>query len=130
MMTINALCLYSVTKFLDWILSVKRFHKRLQVSVNILRNPEFMSIDVLPMDERQRLHSQISLWWSDNRSSRLWFEHEREQIDRMLSCLCKPGVTEETRLLMERDFADFYQQYDSRRGKSLIKSFPEIWIGK
>lgn len=130
MMTVNALCLYGITEFLDWILSVKQYHKRLQVSVNILRNPEFMSIDVLPPDERIRLTVVISKWWSVNRGSRLWYEHEREQIDRLISCLTQTFDSESLRQSMEKDFVEFYSQYDLRRGKSLQSSFPEIWIGK
>lgn len=130
MMTVNALSLYSITDFLDWVYDTKKVYRNLQISVNILRYPEFMSIDVLPYTERIRFKEHIENWWATKSSERWFYDHEKEQIARLISCLGQPAFDDSRRVAMEKDFIDFYRQYDQRRGKSLQTSFPEIWLGK
>lgn len=135
MMTVNALSLYSITDFIDWVFETKKVHKhKLSLSVNLLRHPEFMSIDVLPIEERQRIAAQLEQWWAPLKNHTRWWHHEKEQIERMIAYVksnaYNSGEHGATREDLERDFVQFYKQYDTRRGKSLLDIFDKLnrWL--
>lgn len=130
MMTINSLCLFSITDLLDQMLRWKeKYGKHFPVwSVNILRFPSFMSPLSLPQDikEDRRLH--LLNWLKSNESNPYMTEMEYEGILRLINYLDvvkTPHDKTSERPKLHRDFKSFYQQYDKRRSKS-IYVFPEI----
>jgi pyruvate-formate lyase-activating enzyme len=136
MMTINSLCLFSLTKFMDQILKLRQKHKRkvMLMSFNILRFPSFMSIATLPKDVRMELARELETWLANQIEGKqleeiLLNRMEVDGLRRTIAYIKEVDVGHrytsslETR---ERDFKSFYQQYDKRRGKDFLKTFPKL----
>jgi len=139
MMTINALCLDTITQFLDWTLSMKRKygHHVPGISVNILRFPSFQSPLTLPDDLRKMYHDELSEWLDEVRSKgerdmhgvELLQAWEQDQISRLIEYLDvvkTPHRNTAEQHLLHHDFKVFYEQYDSRRGFDFRKTFPRL----
>jgi organic radical activating enzyme len=132
MMTINSLCLFSITEFLDdmMILKEKYGQNRPNVDFNILRWPAFMSPLVLPNDIKKNLYDKLYNWYEKNKSSELFSVGEKDQIERLIDYIdvVEKGhnTTEDDKSVLHHDFKSFYEQYDKRRNKDIRKTFPEI----
>lgn len=134
MMTINSLCLFSITEFLDDMMVLKEKYgpNRPNVDLNILRWPAFMSPLSLPNDIKTFLHKKLKNWYETNKNSDLFSIYEKAQIERLIDYIevVKTGhITTENEMIKHfHDFKSFYQQYDKRRGKDFKKTFPEIAV--
>lgn len=132
MMTINSLCLFSITEFLDDMLLLKAKYgpNKPIVDFNILRWPAFMSPLTLPDDIKHDLHGKLSMWWRKNKKNPLINAHEGAQIDRLIDYIevvnRGHNTTELDTSLQFHDFKSFYMQYDIRRNKNFQKTFPEL----
>lgn len=134
MMTINSLCLFSITHFLDAVLTMKQeFKVKPTVSVNLLRFPSFQSPLALPDHIKDHLRNKIQKWYENNKDNKLWHEFEKASIERLIDYLetvDAPHRRTSNKVTLWRDFKTFYKQYDERRDKSL-KVFPQIltdWV--
>ena len=131
MMTINQLCLFSITEFLDDMLELKcKYGVSPYLSFNMLRWPAFMSPLVLPDQIKKDLHVKIGSWLEKNKNNKHLGESEKAQIKRLLDYIevLDKGhvmVTEDKSLLFH-DFKSFFMQYDKRRNKKIVETFPEI----
>jgi organic radical activating enzyme len=132
MMTINSLCLFSITEFLDDMLILKSkygSHKPI-VDFNILRWPAFMSPLTLPDEIKHDLHGKLSMWWRKNKKNPLINMHEGAQIQRLIDYIevvnRGHNTTEMDMQMQFHDFKSFYTQYDKRRKKSFVETFPEL----
>jgi organic radical activating enzyme len=132
MMTINSLCLFSITEFLDDMLKLKKqygTHKPI-VDFNILRWPSFMSPLTLPDDIKYELHGKLSMWWRKHKKNPLINMYEGAQIERLIDYIevvnRGHNTTETDMYLQFHDFKSFYTQYDVRRNKNFQETFPEI----
>jgi organic radical activating enzyme len=134
MCTINALCLESLTEFLDLLVAWKTKHGKEAVSftLNILRFPSFQSALVFP-DEIRNKHKQKLQTWLDYHVSRpvgqFLHEHEINHTKRLIDYLDVVKTPHSDTFDMPRlhnDFKQFYTQYDLRRGKNLVETFPEL----
>jgi hypothetical protein len=127
MCTINALCLPGLPVFITTMMALKKTYGRdfPSMSFNILRFPSFQSAYVLPLVLRQEYADVIeeSVGW--NKDSGLMHEHEVNQLMRLITYLREP-VTGPELPRMQNDFKQFYAQYDQRRGKNFIDTFPEL----
>lgn len=130
MMTINALCLFSITEFLDQMLEIKSGYPNgyLNISVNILRFPSFQSVLTLPLDMRMTKSHELRTWLAKNQKSNLLSDFEIESLNRLVEYLQTPDDSphhktspKEIRL---NDFKSFYSQYDIRRQKNFSTVFP------
>jgi hypothetical protein len=141
MMTINSLCLASITEFMDEILAFKRKHDTHYptMSLNILRFPSFQSCSLLPMDIRQKYSEKLQVWLDeqiakDEKSSKgspLLMHIEREQTQRLvdyLDVIKTPHKNVKDPEQNKRDFKQFYHQYDIRRGKDFSSTFPQEFV--
>jgi hypothetical protein len=132
MMTINSLSLFSIVEFLEdmKILKAKYGHHRPNVDLNILRWPSFMSPLVLPDDIKIMLHAKLKNWYEDNKDSNLFTSGEKAQIERLIDYIevVQRGhnTTELDMDLQFHDFKSFYTQYDVRRNKNFVETFPEL----
>jgi len=139
MMTINALCLDTITQFWDWCLSMKRKygHHVPGISVNILRFPSFQSPLTLPDSLRKMYHDEISTWLSNVREKgerdangvELLQPWEQDQISRLIEYLDvvkTPHRNTAEQHLLHHDFKVFYEQYDARRGFNFKETFPRL----
>jgi len=134
MCTINALCLESLTEFLGLLVAWKTKHGKEAVSftLNILRFPSFQSALVFP-DEIRNKHKQKLQTWLDYHVSRpvgqFLHEHEINHTKRLIDYLDVVKTPHSDTFDMPRlhnDFKQFYTQYDLRRGKNLVATFPEL----
>jgi organic radical activating enzyme len=129
MMTINSLCLFSITDFLDEIFELKKqFGKNPTVSVNLLRFPSFQSPLALPDHIKDYCRENLEQWFEKNKNNPLMHEFERASIERLIDYLITvdaPHRRTSNKITLWRDFKSFYQQYDQRRGKT-ISVFPDI----
>jgi len=130
MMTINSLCLFSITEFLDEVYNLKEIKgsKNPNVSLNLLRFPSFQSPLALPNHIKDFCHNKLSAWYQEAKQRPLWHEFELANIERLIDYLVTvdaPHRRTSNPITLWRDFKTFYKQYDQRRGKS-IYVFPNI----
>ena len=117
MMTINALCLDTITEFLDWVMEMKRKygHNMPGISVNILRFPSFQSPLTLPDNLRKMYHDEILTWLenvrakaeTDSEGRLLLADWEQDQLSRLIEYLDvvkTPHRNTADRTLLEHDF--------------------------
>lgn len=133
MMTINALCLFSLTDFLDLMLEWKTQYGRFYPawSVNILRFPSFMSPSVLPKGIRDERSRHLEAWLDRNWNHPCIHEHERDGLKRLidyLDAVDDPHSLSSPTAARQLDFKTFYLQYDRRRQKDFRKTFPPILV--
>ncbi len=138
MMTINSLCLFSITEFLDDMLSLKAKYgwNKPIVDLNILRWPAFMSPLTLPDIIKLQLHDNLKTWYKRQEGNELLNIHERGQIERLIDYIevvnRGHNTTELDTKLQFHDFKSFYSQYDIRRNKNFQETFPALaeWYDK
>jgi len=67
MMTINSLCLFSITEFLDEVYKLKELtqSRTPTVSLNLLRFPSFQSPLALPNHIKDYCHDKLNTWWQN-----------------------------------------------------------------
>ncbi len=132
MCTVNALCLESLTDFLDLMLKYKsQFGVDFPVfTLNIVRFPSFQSPLVLPTEKKQQHSEQLKQWLTTNENNTLVHEMERNQVRRLIDYLISVDRPHsETTFEMPKlhnDFKNFYSQYDQRRNKDFCTAFPGL----
>jgi len=131
MCTINALCLESLPEFLERLVKLKKHHGRdfPNFTLNILRFPSFQSPLVLSKEIRQRHAQRLAQFLVNNKEHNYLHEHEIAHVERLVKYLTEVDrphseAFEQPKLL--NDFKQFYQQYDQRRGKSFVNTFPTL----
>lgn len=131
MMTINALCLFNITDFMDQVMVWKRkYGNRISMSINFLRFPAFQSLTVLPDMLREQAYQELSDWCEVNRDDPNLLFTERSDIERLISyvdVIETPHSYDTDLEKNRRDFKRFYTQYSSRRNKP-IDVFPEEFL--
>ena len=137
MATINGLCLTDIVHFLDAIMCMKESYGRNwpTITLNILRFPSFQSPTVLPLKFRQQVATDLRNWFHKNAESNLLHDMEREHILRLITYLEEidtPHNGASSIQVLEQDFKKFYSQYDLRRGKNFVETFPSLaeWYNK
>lgn len=131
MCTINLLCLESLTEFLDWVVEFKKEYGRSfpVFSLNILRFPSFQSPTVLPDDMRQVRKKKLQCWIDHHKYNPVLHEMELNQVQRLIDYLDvvkSPHKDAFEREKIEKDFKNFHIQYDQRRGKDFVSTFPAL----
>lgn len=137
MCTINALCLPELDKFLDFCLGLKHEYGRSYptFTLNILRFPGFQSLTVLPPEiKKSALHS-LENWYDRNQTNELLHDMEKDHVNRLINYIKRipdPHVSSPATATLLNDFKQFYNQYDIRRNKNFINTFPELasWYEK
>jgi organic radical activating enzyme len=129
MCTINALCLISLPEFLWKIVELKKKYGKdaINFSLNILRFPSFQSPLILPLEIREECIRQLIPL--GDLSVDVLHEFEINQIGRLVSYLKEvdsPHSGAMTNSILQRDFKNFYEQYDQRRGKDFRHTFPQL----
>jgi organic radical activating enzyme len=131
MATINALCLDSLPGLLYQLLEFKQMYGRERVSftLNILRFPSFQSPLVLPDNLRTHYKDQLQDFLDRNRNNIFMHEHELNHLQRLIDYLDIVKTPHSDAFDMPKlhnDFKQFYTQYDQRRGKDFVKTFPQL----
>ena len=133
MMTINSLCLFSITDFMEEMIRIKtQYGKHHAVmSFNILRFPSFQSALALPLEIRLERADHLEGWLSDviRNPHHLLMQMEIDGIKRLISYLREVEEGHNYTSSIEsrqRDFKSFFMQYDKRRGKKFKETFPML----
>ena len=129
MATINALCLDSLDVFLDQLVRLKKVYGRDRVNftLNILRFPSFQSALVLPDDIKTRYRLRLADWLNKHRGQDYLHEHEINHTERLINYLDVVKTPHSEAFELPRllnDFRQFYTQYDQRRNKDFLATFP------
>jgi organic radical activating enzyme len=129
MCTINALCLSSLPDLLTQLVNLKRVYGRDRVNftLNILRFPSFQSPLVLPEYLRRTFELNLTEWLRNHRHNVLMHEHELNHLQRLidyLNVVKTPHSEAFERPKLLNDFRQFHIQYDQRRNKNFMQTFP------
>jgi len=131
MCTINALCLDSLDSFLEMVYNWKIEYGKdsINFSLNILRFPSFQSPLILPDNIRKQYQQKLMDFMTNHKGDSMFHEFEWNQLQRLVDYLDvvktpHTGAAEETTL--QKDFKTFYTQYDQRRNKNFVNTFPEL----
>jgi hypothetical protein len=129
MMTINSLCLNSITEFMDEMLDLREEygHRAPTMTLNILRFPSFQSAAILPEEIKTHYKDKLNDWYNSERPKEMLSEGEKESVRRLVDYLdivkTPHKNTAETPKLYN-DFKSFFAQYDIRRDKDFVSTFP------
>ena len=131
MCTINALCLDSLPRLLYQLLEFKQMYgrERVNFTLNILRFPSFQSPLVLPEHIRNQYQDKLQDFLTRNINNPYLQEHEINQTQRLIDYLDVVKTPHSDTFEMpalRNDFKQFYSQYDRRRGKDFVKTFPNL----
>jgi hypothetical protein len=131
MCTINALCLESLPDLLTVFMRWKHEHgaEFPNFTLNILRFPSFQSALVLPESHRTRYQTRLQQWLDQWGQDPLIQEHERNHVQRLIDYLDvvkTPHSEAFDQASLSNDFGQFYSQYDQRRGKNFVHTFPNL----
>ena len=131
MCTVNALCLESLTEFLDYVVQWKTCYGKNYpfFTLNILRFPSFQSPLVLPDHIRTQYKNNLETWYNENKNNTLIHEMELNQVQRLIDYLDvvkTPHLDSAEQEILQKDFKKFYTQYDHRRGKNFAETFPVL----
>ena len=144
MMTINSLCLASITEFMDDVLAFKRKHSTQSptMSLNILRFPSFQSCAILPDHIKKYYKEKLEAWYNiqveknetvftNGWNAPILTESERNQVERLIEYLDvvkTPHRNTAEYPKLYNDFRSFFEQYDQRRGKNFRATFPKLFV--
>ncbi len=131
MCTVNALCLDSLPELLEIIVDLKKRYGRdyPNITLNILRFPSFQSPLVLPIEMRIKYRDQLINFLVKHKGHDYLHEHEINHLQRLIDYLysVKTPHSEAFDLPhLKNDFKQFYLQYDQRRGKNFVATFPNL----
>ena len=129
MCTINALCLTQLPDLLTQLVNLKRIYgrERVNFTLNILRFPSFQSPLVLPKYLRRTFELNLTEWLRNHARNPLMHEHELNHLRRLIDYLDIVKTPHSDAFDMPKlhnDFKQFYRQYDQRRNKNFIGTFP------
>ena len=114
----------------------KRYrHYAIILDTSYIRHPEFMQIRLLGTEWLEKIQSDVDLMesLSDEKYIHIhghghsgFYDFEREKLRRVLDW-CKAPLDDVKWLMKQRkDFVLFIDEYDKRRGKNFLKTFPEM----
>jgi organic radical activating enzyme len=131
MCTINALCLDSLDVFLDQLVRLKKVYgrKRVSFTLNILRFPSFQSSLVLPEHMKIYYRNRLIDWLLKHRNHSYMHEYEINHTERLIEYLDRVETPHSEAFEMPKllnDFRQFYTQYDQRRDKDFVTTFPTL----
>ena len=132
MMTINSLCLGTITDFMDDMLALREIYgieRAPMLSLNLVLYPEFQSIPTLPTYIIEHYNDKLKVWY-DNRKAELE-DIEDVRVRRIIDFMDKAIKTPPSEEILKKrqsDFKAFYTQYDERRGKDFRKTFDPIIV--
>ena len=131
MCTINALCLDSLDTFLDQLVRLKQVYgrERVNFTLNILRFPSFQSPLVLPDYLKMYYRNRLIQWTIQHKDQSYMHEHEINHLNRLIAYLDQVDSTHSEAFELPKlhnDFREFYTQYDQRRNKDFVSTFPTL----
>jgi hypothetical protein len=129
MMTINSLCLTTITEFMDEMLDLREEYGRRAptLTLNILRFPSFQSAAILPEDIKTFYKDKLEAWVNSERPQRMLGDSELASVHRLIDYLDivkTPHKNTADQDKLYNDFKAFFSQFDVRREKNFVETFP------
>ena len=131
--TMNMLSIPNVMDLLDEIIQLRekysKTYQRIWFDTPILRQPEWMTLQLAPNSQKQRL--QDILDWMNNyketASTRFkgFKDYELQRIERDIEWMNTPVPRQEL-INKKKDFYKFFNEHDRRRGTNFVETFPEL----
>jgi hypothetical protein len=84
---------------------------------------------ILPQNIRNTYASNLNDWLLRNKNGGLLHDMEINHVIRLIDYLQTDKNTigsEEERITLSKEFKKFYTQYDQRRNKNFVETFPEL----
>lgn len=146
MCTYNLLSIGSFRKFLEFILDLKNkytvpersFESRIVLDISYLKDPPFMAINLAPENLLDIMRSDL-YFMNENLPKRQsdgsigFIDFELNKFERLTSW-ASVALSEDFKNIQRKDLYLFFSEYDRRRGKDFLKTFPEyedLWkLGK
>jgi len=99
--------------------------QRIWFDVPLLRNPNWMAINILPEQYYFYLEDAINYMEQNNNVDNFvgFYDFEIEKVKRNLKIMKKKPVD---LILCQKNFYKFYKQYDEKRNKTFTETFPEL----
>ena len=131
MATINGLCLLSLPGFIEHLIDFKMGWGKdsLSFTLNILRFPSFQSPVVMPEHVKVDCINNLEILVKRYENSPYLHQMEVEHIKRLINYLGavnSPHEGASSMELLQKDFKSFYSQYDERRNKNFLDTFPSL----
>lgn len=131
MCTVNALCLDTLPEFLEVLMNWKLKYGKdaINFSLNILRFPSFQSLTVLPDEIRNVYHARLTQFLINHGGVGIFHEYELNQLIRLIDyidIIKTPHEGAVAQSILQRDFKNFFTQYDQRRSKDFCATFPAL----
>lgn len=131
MCTISALGIWSLCDYLEHLVALKKQYgrERVNFTLNILRFPSFQSALILPDDLKQLARSKLLAFMQRHQGAEYLHEHEVRHLERLVEYLDTVKTPHSEAFDVDRlqqDFKRFFQQYDQRRSKNFVLTFPEL----
>jgi organic radical activating enzyme len=125
MLTVSALSIWTITEFMNDILSMREQLGKPQfyMSINILRYPSFQNVNVLPVEMKLELSKKISTWLE---KAKYLTEFEKNQINRLETYLRTVDRSYEDTDSLENkqhDLKVFFLEYAKRTNKNYMTIF-------
>lgn len=128
MMTINSLCLTTITEFMDEMLDLREEYGRRapSLTLNILRFPSFQSAAILPEHIKTFYKDKLEVWVNSERPQRMLNDSELASVHRLIDYLDivkTPHKNTADQDKLYNDFKAFFSQFDVRREKNFVETF-------
>lgn len=134
MTTINMLSLPTFTQFVEDIMQLRVEYNnglvinRIPLSVNYLRFPPHLQVTLLDSNVRNEYAEKIEKHaesWLKYNTKEIWARMYLEEFDQ-IKRFCDYMRTDQTSgPKYRRNFVDFIKEFDTRRGKNFVETFPE-----
>jgi hypothetical protein len=128
MCTISAVSVLGLVDYLNWCMDIKRHYgkDRFYFTLNILRFPDFQSVLILPQHIRDRV-SQSLQQWIDTVDKDIINDMEVQHVTRLIHYLSNTNNQSNSEIKeLENNFKNFHTQYDQRRQKDFVSTFPNL----
>jgi len=127
MMTINSLCLTTITDFMDEMLELREEYgnRAPSMTLNILRFPSFQSAAILPENIKTYYKDKLAAWLFLNGEK--LNTGEQASVQRLIDYLDivkTPHKNTADQDKLYNDFKAFFAQFDVRRNKNFVETFP------
>jgi hypothetical protein len=83
----------------------------------------------LPDDLRTTYKNKLQQWYDSNHTNEFLHEMELNQLQRLIDYLDvvkTPHLGAAEQAVLQKDFKNFYTQYDTRRNKNFVTAFPNL----
>ncbi|MCY4523800.1 MAG: twitch domain-containing radical SAM protein, partial [Halobacteriovoraceae bacterium] len=127
--TTTALSIFSLKallqKILNWHLKYSKKKNRIDFNCTYLSNPSFQALNILPQELVKSYVQECQAFLLESKKKYNFSLYEINQMNRLLLRGIKPFNKEKKR--MNRiDFYKFFKEYDHRRNKDFLSTFPQL----